>query len=153
MSGHKLLTLPWKVWTRQNSRECGAYVIASFPKGEDIPIRENWQSIDPHSSKRVPKAPAARMEYLADRVEQFKKSHLNAVARYERYRAQGLAALSPYDVCISSGDDPVGALRCALRLTNAHVSYDLTILVRLSSELDALRAEQVAAEPPQLALF
>lgn len=130
-----------------------AAVIANFPKGEDITIRDNWQSIDPHSSKRVPKAPAARMDYLVERVEQFKKSHLTAVARYERLRTLGLTALSPYDVCISSGDNPVGALRCALRLTNAHVSYDLTILVQLSSELAALRAEQVAAAPPQLALF
>lgn len=36
MSGHKLLTLPWKVWTRQNSRECGAYVIASFPNDDSL---------------------------------------------------------------------------------------------------------------------
>lgn len=130
-----------------------AAVIASFPKGEDIAIRDNWQAINPHFGARVPKAPAARMAYLTERVEQHKKSHLVAIGRYDSLRELGLAALSPYDVCISSGDNPVSALRCALRLTNAHVSYDLTILIQLSDELESLRCEVVAAEPPQLALF
>lgn len=130
-----------------------AAVIAGFPKGEDVGIRENWQDIKPHFGARVPKAPAARLVYLVKLVEQHKKAHLSAISNYDRYRALGLAALSPYDVCISSGDNPVAALRCALRLTNAHISYYLTLLVQVSAELKTLRVEMVAAEPPQFGLF
>lgn len=130
-----------------------AAVIAAFPSAEEIGIRERWQDLNPHLGERVPKAPAAREAYLLGQIDRYQKSHLAGVSHYNKLRAQGLAALSPYDLCISSGNDPLGALRCALRLKDAHISYDLSILVKLSLELEDVRTELADAEPPQLALF
>lgn len=51
------------------------------------------------------------------------------------------------------GNNPLGALRTALRLKDAHISYDLSILVKLTLELEDVKTELAEAEPPQLALF
>lgn len=130
-----------------------AAVIAAFPEAEGVGIRANWQDIDPHLGQRVPKAPADRAEYLARKIEQYEAELQRDIAAYTRYREQGLAALSAYDVCISSGNNPLGALRTALRLKDAHISYDLSILVKLSLELEDVQTALAEAEPPQLALF
>ena len=45
------------------------------------------------------------------------------------------------------------ALRTALRLKDAHISYDLSILVKLTLELEDVKTELTEAKPPQLALF
>lgn len=130
-----------------------AAVIAEFPEAEKVGIRANWQDIDPHLGQRVPKVPTDRAEYLARKIEQYEAELQRDIATYTRYREQGLAALSAYDVCISSGNNPLGALRTALRLKDAHISYDLSILVKLSLELEDVKTELAKAEPPQLALF
>lgn len=130
-----------------------AAVIAAFPEAEKVGIRANWQDIDPHLGQCVPKAPADRAEYLARKIGQYEAELQRDIATYTHYRETGLAALSPYDVCISSGNNPLGALRTALRLKNAHISYDLSILVKLSLALEDVKTELAEAEPPQLALF
>lgn len=130
-----------------------AALIAEFPEAEKVGIRANWQSLDPHLGHRVPKAPADRAEYLALKIEQYEAELQRDIATYTRYREQGLAALSAYYVCISSGNNPLGALRTALRLKDAHISYDLSILVKLTLELEDVKTELAEAEPPQLALF
>lgn len=130
-----------------------AAVIAAFPEADQIGLRENWQDLDPHVGRRVPKAPADRAEHLSRLIETYQGELQRDIARYNDLRARGLAALSDYDICISSGGDPLGALRCALRLKDAHVSYALSVLVKLSLELEDTQAALAAAAPPQLALF
>jgi hypothetical protein len=130
-----------------------AAVIAEFPEAEKVGIRANWQDINPHLGQRTPKAPADRAEYLARKIGQYEVELKRDIVTYARYREQGLAALSAYDVCISSGKDPLGALRTALRLKGAHISYDLSILVKLALELEDVKTELAEAEPPQMALF
>ena len=130
-----------------------AAVIAEFPEAEKVGIRANWQDIDPHLGQRVPKAPADRAEYLARKIEQYEAELQRDIATYTRYREQGLAALSAYDVCISSGNNPLGALRTALRLKHAHISYDLSILVKLSLELEDVKTELAESEPPATGPF
>lgn len=130
-----------------------AAVIAEFPEAEMVGIRTNWQSLDPHLGQRVPTAPADRAEYLARQIEQYEAALQRDIATYTRYREQGLAALSAYDVCISGGKNPLGALRAALRQKDAHISYDLSILVKLTLALEDVKTELAEAEPPQLALF
>lgn len=130
-----------------------AAVIAGFPEAEKIGVRGNWQDLDPHLGQRVPKAPADRAAYLARMIERYQAELQRDIATYNRYRENGLAALSAYDVCISSGRNPLGALRTALRLKDAHISYALSMLVKLSLELEDVKTELAEAEPPQLALF
>ena len=130
-----------------------AAVLADFPPAEDIRIRERWQELDPNLTKKAPRDLAAREAFLLAKVASYEASRLASIARYNDLRDRGLAALSPYDICISSGNDPLGALRCALRLKDAHISYDLSILVCLHLELDEVRALRVGSMSPQLALF
>ncbi|WP_459203492.1 hypothetical protein ACQVRV_00105 (plasmid) [Ralstonia pseudosolanacearum] len=125
-----------------------AAVIAEYPEAEDVGIRENWFELNPHVSRRVPKAPAARAEYLAKLIEENQDELQDDIARYNELRERGLAALTPYDICISSGNDPLGALRCALDLKDAHISYQLSILVRLALELEDTRAELARVAKP-----
>ncbi len=128
-------------------------IIEKFPVAEKIGVRQNWQDIDPHLAQRVPKASADRAEYLARKIDQYEVELQRDIAVYSRLRKDGLSALSAYDVCISSGNDPLGALRVALRLKGAHISYGLSILLKLSHELSDLKIELAAAESPQLSLF
>lgn len=130
-----------------------AAVIVEFPEAEKVGIRANWLDIDPHLGQRVPKAPADRAEYLARKIEQYEAALQRDIATYTRYREKGLLALSAYDVCISSGNNPLGALRMALGLKDAHISYDLSVLVKLSLELEDIKTELAEAAPPQLPLF
>ncbi|MCW3640620.1 hypothetical protein KXR69_25010 [Ralstonia holmesii] len=130
-----------------------AAVLADFPPAEDIRIREHWRELDPTLTKKAPRDLAARESFLLAKVASYEASRLASIARYNDLRDRGLAALSPYDICISSSRDPLGALRCALRLKDAHISYDLSILVRLHLELDEVRALRAGSMSPQLALF
>lgn len=102
---------------------------------------------------RVPKAPAERAEYLARLIEQYQQALHADIARYHLLRDKGLAALSPQDICISSSGDPLAALRVALRLKHAHISCDLSVLVKLSLELEDTQAALSKSASPQLALF
>jgi len=130
-----------------------AAVIAAFPEADKVGIRKNWYEIDPHLGRRMPKAPADRADYLTRQIEQHQTELQGHISTYTRYREKGLTALSAYDVCISSGNDPLGALRCALRLKDAHISYCLSILVKLSLELEDVQARLVEVDRSQMALF
>lgn len=124
-----------------------AAVVADFPEAEKIGLRDNWLTLNPHLGQRVPKAPAARVKYLAQRIEHMQGALQEDITRYNELRAKAIAALSAYDVCISSGCDPVGALRTALRLKDAHISYDLSLLVKLALDLEDAQAELAATSP------
>lgn len=128
-------------------------IIEKFPVAEKICIRQNWRDIDPYLAQRVPKVSADRAEYLTRKIEQYETELQRDVAEYARLRENGLAALSVYDLCISSGNDPLSALRTALRLKDAHISYDLSILLKLSLDLDEVQIDLTKAESPQLSLF
>lgn len=127
-----------------------AAVIAEFPEAEKVSIRTNWTDIEAYPSHRAPKVLADRAAYLAQKIEQNEAELQRDIGIYTRYREQGTAALSAYDVCISSGNNPLRALRTALSLKHAHISYHLSILVKLALELEDVKAELT---PPQLALF
>lgn len=130
-----------------------AAVIAEFPDAEHVGICPTWPDIQPHQGRRVPKDAAERAQYLAQRIESQQAELQGNISSYNRLREAGLAALSGYDICISSGGNPLAALRTALQLKKNHISYDLSILVRLTLELEDTQTELANATPPQQALF
>jgi len=125
-----------------------AALIARYPEAEHVGIRSNWYELDPHSARRVPVAPAARAGYLAKLIDSNQAELQRDIARYNDLRARGLAALSRCDILISSGGRPLEALRCALDLKTAHISYHLSILVRLALELEDAHAAQARTIRP-----
>ncbi|KVV25081.1 hypothetical protein WK78_03025 [Burkholderia cepacia] len=131
-------------------------LIASVPPAECIGARSNWLDIPLRSDKALPKDAAKRAEFLAAELEA-ERALLDANrASYSLLRDSGLGALSTYDICISSGGDPLGALRMALRLKFAHVTYNLALMVKLKLLLDDAREVQRKSEAEasaQLGLF
>lgn len=125
-----------------------AALIARYPEAEHIGIRWNWYDLNPHTARRVPVAPAARAEYLAKLIESNQAELQRDIARYNELRARGLAALYRADILISSGGRPLEALRCALDLKTAHISYRLSILVRLALELEDAQGELARTAEP-----
>lgn len=125
-----------------------AALIARYPEAEHVGIRSNWYELDPHSARRVPVAPAARADYLAKLIDSNQAELQRDIARYNDLRARGLAALCRADILISSGGRPLEALRCALDLKTAHISYHLSILVRLALELEDAQGELASAVKP-----
>ena len=125
-----------------------AALIARYPEAEHVGIRSNWNELDPHSARRVPVAPAARADYLAKLIDSNQAELQRDIARYNDLRVRGLAALSRCDILISSGGRPLEALRCALDLKTAHISYHLSILVRLALELEDAQGELARAVKP-----
>lgn len=125
-----------------------AALIARYPEAEHVGIRSNWYDLDPHSARRVPVAPAARVDYLAKLIDSNQAELQRDIARYNDLRARGLAGLSRCDILISSGGRPLEALRCALDLKTAHISYHLSILVRLALELEDAQAALARAVKP-----
>ncbi|HHV7523686.1 TPA: hypothetical protein ACUNF5_005211 [Burkholderia orbicola] len=133
-----------------------AALIASVPPPELIGARDNWLDIPPRFDKALPKDAVKRAEFLTAELSA-ETSMLDAnIARYNLLRDSGLAALSAYDICISSGGDPLGALRMALRLKFAHISYNLALMVKLKLWLDEAREASRKSESEasaQLGLF
>ena len=68
-----------------------------------------------------------------------------SIARYERYRSEGIIAVSLFDLTISSGNNPLLAFKGALELTSNHVIYH-------KGKISELMAELVKFED-QLSLF
>jgi hypothetical protein len=128
-------------------------ILAEFPPPEEIRRRENWMECAPDETKKAPRDLAAREVFISAKIDSYEKSRLNDIRQYNHLRDHGLAALSPYDVCISSGGRPLDALRCALLLKTAHISYNLSVLIRLHLELEEVRALRAGSLSPQLALF
>lgn len=133
--------------------EALAALVASYPAAEAITIRSNWQAIDPHFGEKVPKDRRQRVAYLAEREAQSRGDYNRGIARYNDLRTRGPDALSDYDVEISGSRDPMGAVRSALRLTVAHISFDLTMALRLGRELVQLEDELAAEDAMQFCLF
>lgn len=118
-----------------------AAVLAEFPEAEDIGMRADPDAFDPHAGrKRAPKDPAQRVQYLRDLIERLRGEVEDDIASYNRYRYHGLAAVSAFDICIASSGRPLQALRTALDLTSAHISYGLTMMRNLHLELARVQA-------------
>lgn len=124
-----------------------AAVIADFPEAEEIGMRSDPASFNPHS-KPPPKDPAKRAQYLREQIEKWRLDVDRDIERYNELRDRGLAALSDYDINLSG---PLCALRTALSLKDAHISYGLTMSHNLRLELASTL--QALGQPPQLALF
>lgn len=127
-----------------------AAVLAEFPEPEELGMRDDPASIKPHT-KPPPKNPVKRAQYLREQIERRRRNAENDIECYNDLRFRGLAALHACDIIISSGRNPLGALRTALDLKSAHITYELTMLHNLHLELaEALREQGL---PPQLAIF
>ena len=116
-------------------------LLARFPEAKKIGVRDRPEKYNPHSLKAPPKDRERRQGYLVGKIEEYRLDNERDVTQYTKYRDNGLNALSEYDVCISSGDNPLGALKMALSLKTAHISYNLTMMLNLQLELAALNAE------------
>lgn len=127
-----------------------AAVLADFPEAEEIGMRSDPASFNPHT-KPPPKDPAKRAQYLREQIEKRRLEVDRDIETYNHLRDKGLAALCDYDINVSSGGNPVGALRTALSLKSAHISYGLTMSHNLRLELASTLQE--LGQPPQLALF
>ena len=127
-----------------------AAVLADFPEAEEIGLRGDPASFNPHR-KPPPKDPAKRAEYLREQIERPRKAVDRDIEEYNRYRDRGLASRCDTDINISSGANPVGARRTALRLKHAQISYGLTMSHNLRLELASTL--QALGQPPQRALY
>ncbi|HGO6073743.1 TPA: hypothetical protein ACK3Q6_004477 [Burkholderia cepacia] len=81
----------------------------------------NWALCE--GIKQWPADPAKRIETVRRLEAQVDVQLASARSRYEKIRAEGIAALSDYDLVIASGGDPYGALSTALLLTRNHCRY------------------------------
>lgn len=124
-----------------------AAVLADFPEAEEIGMRSDPASFNPHS-KAPPKDPAKRAQYLREQIEKWRREVDRDIEQYNHYRDKGLAALSDYEFNVSG---PLCALRTSLSLKNAHISYGLTMSHNLRLELASTL--QALGQPPQLGLF
>lgn len=122
-------------------------LVASFPEPEDIDLRKEI----PTNRKPLPQDLEQRCVSLREEIERCRLTLEKDIERYNDLRRRGLAAVSQYDIVCSSGGDPLNALRTALRLKNAHISYAMTMGHGLQLELANTLKE--IGEAPQLALF
>lgn len=118
-----------------------ALMVASPPAADLIP-RPNWLDLTSSEAKKLPSDLAARETRLQILVTECTANLDAEMASYERYRAEGLHALSSYDIAIASGGDAAAALEMAFRLLSAHITYSLSFLMRFQLLLDEVRAER-----------
>lgn len=81
----------------------------------------NWALCE--GIKQWPGDAAERIGKVRELEAQIDVQLASARTRYETIRAEGVAALSDYDITIASGGDPYGALATALLLTSNHCRY------------------------------
>lgn len=117
-----------------------AALLAKYPEPEDIGFRSDPDHYNPHSIKKPPKDPKRRAEYLAAEIENYRKEVERGIEKYNALRHYGFSALSSWDIVLGGTYDPLGGLRTALDLKNAHISYGLTMMRNLHLELDAFNA-------------
>ena len=113
-------------------------LLATFPPPYDIGPRDNWASIGKDMIGRLRTKPEKRLQALRNEFAAYEKTLERDISTYNVYWTRGLASLTAYDVCISSMDSPLGALRQALNLKSAHISWDLSIMVYLQLEIERL---------------
>lgn len=132
-----------------------AAMIAQYIPAEDVPLRNAWRGMSRHPvySDNRPKEPQKLLVCLSRELEKQRESAQAAVRSYCKYRRDGLQALSAYDVLISSGRNPLRALKTALDLTQGHVSYYMSLAADLALDIANLRELLTPAPPPQLSLF
>lgn len=128
-------------------------VIAASPNADEIGIRDNWRQLDTSYLRDAPKIAAKRRAYLAAKFAEHRAALEVEIGRYSHLRDTGLPALTDYDVCISSGGDPLRALRTALGLLSAHISWHLSLMMSLSIALEDADAATDTPRSPQLDLF
>lgn len=130
-----------------------AALLAANAPADDLIPRENWLSLTSSEVKKLPSDLAARETRLQILVTEH-TARLEVEKRtYERYRAEGLHALSSYDIAIASGGDAAAALGMALRLLSAHITYTLSFVMRFQLLLDEVRAQRAHGASNQLDLF
>lgn len=128
-----------------------ADLVARFPSPESIGGRRLF---DPTwALEKLPRDPTARLTAVETRITEQREHNTADHHRYDDLRARGLAALSDYDITISSGGRPLEALHCALQLKTNHITYGHSTLLALESERAALLDAIERNRPPQLALF
>lgn len=124
-------------------------VLADYPEPEDIELRAEIPK--PYRKKPMPTDGKLRVVALREEIERCRKTLEVDIERYNELRRRGLDAVTHYDIVISSGGNPTNALRTALRLKQAHISYAMTMGHGLQLELAKTLKE--IGEAPQLALF
>jgi hypothetical protein len=130
-----------------------AALLAACTPADDLIPRGNWLSLTSSEVKKLPSdlsAREARLQILV--TESAAKLEVEKRA-YERYRIEGLRALSSYDIAIASGGDAAAALAMALRFLSAHVTYTLSFVMRFQLLLDEVSDERTQAASHQLDLF
>lgn len=104
-------------------------VIDDFPHNSLLPDRiYNCFSVHDDLSK-------LSEEKIRSMIEVERQSEIHAIPRYERYRENGLEAVSLYDLTLSPQDSPLVSLRTALELTSAHITYPRKRILELLAEL------------------
>lgn len=130
-----------------------AAVVSLFPPADSLPPRTNWLHLTEYVLRKLPKDLEKREAYLIQKLDGALREETQTVARHDRIRSLGLAEITDYDICISSGGNPVQALRTALYLTANHVTYAKSFVMRFTLLLDEVRSDIEMSRPPQLDLF
>lgn len=113
------------------SRAAVAAVLAEFPEADELGLREDLGAFQPHR-RPPPKGLDKRAQYLREQIERWRHDLSGSVERYNELRANGLAALTAYDIVLCGA---LPAYRSALELRSAHITYSLTMLHKLRIEL------------------
>jgi hypothetical protein len=125
-------------------------LLMRFPDGREIPKRAVFDPV--HAISSIPQDLDKRLARLAGLREQAALELERDLARYADFRTNGLSALSDYDILIAAQGDALYALRTALQLKVAHISWDLSCLDTIDTEITNA-AEALESARPQLALF
>lgn len=112
-----------------------AQLAAVWPPSEKIAPRGAGFEPAHYVFDRLPKDEARRIAVLQDRLASAEAELRADRERYDDIRTRGAAALSDYDIGIAS-TSAAEAVRCALMLKTAHVSFQLSCALALETAID-----------------
>lgn len=117
-----------------------ALAFAGWPRGEEIPARENFNAS--YYLGKLPKSGPKRAAAIQEKIAANLESVARSIARYNLVLTVGPQALSDYDLMIAFSENAIKACVGTLRIKEAHISADLAILAALRAELAAFESEQ-----------
>lgn len=112
-----------------------AQLAADWPPSEQIAPRGASFDPAPYVFDKLPKDEDRRIAALQDRLASTETELREDRKRYDDIRTRGAAAMSDYDIGIAHST-AADAVRCALMLKDAHVSFQLSCALALEAAID-----------------
>ncbi|MCK9709843.1 hypothetical protein [Pseudomonas syringae] len=115
------------------------YLLDDHPWGDSIAAREPG-SITASSLglERLSTDPVKRKNKLLVQFESYENSLLRSIAKHDLLKRNGLSEICDSDLMVCYSGNPIAACMHTMRLHEAHISYDRSVLEILDSELAKL---------------